>query len=46
MVVDKAQASYLSLAVEEAFASVLETLEGLDGILTVEPRRRGGCLPD
>jgi hypothetical protein len=42
VVLDKAQAAYLSLAVEEGFASVLETLEGLDGILAVEPQRRRG----
>ena len=46
VVLDRTQASYLSIAVEEGFASVLETLEGLGGIMTVEPRRRGGCLPD
>jgi hypothetical protein len=37
MVLDRAQASYLSLAVEEGFASVLEAFEGLDAIRTTEP---------
>jgi hypothetical protein len=46
VVLDPAQASYLSLAVEEGFASVLEALEGLDAILTVEPRRGRGRTPD
>jgi hypothetical protein len=46
VVLDKAQASYLSVAVEEGFASALESLEGLDAIRTIEPRRRGGLLPD
>jgi hypothetical protein len=43
---DQAQASYLSLAVEEGFALVLEALEGLDAIVTVEPRRKRGRTPD
>jgi hypothetical protein len=46
IVLDRAQAAYLSLAVEEGFASVLESLEGLDGILTIEPHRRQGRRPD
>jgi hypothetical protein len=45
-ILDRAQAAYLSLAVEEGFASLLESLEGLDGILTVEPRRTQGRRPD
>ena len=41
-VLDRAQAAYLSLAVEEGFAAVLETFEGLDAMPTTEPgdRRR------
>ena len=46
VVLDQAQASYLSLAVEEGFALVLEALEGLDAILTIEPRRGQGRIPD
>ena len=46
IVLDRAQAGYLSLAVEEGFASMLESLEGLDGIPTVEPHRRQGRRPD
>jgi hypothetical protein len=40
---DRAQAAYLSLAVEEGFACVLEAFEGIDSIVTTEPvrRRRG-----
>ena len=37
-VLDRAQATYLSLAVEEGFASILETFEGLDAIVTTDPR--------
>lgn len=40
VVLDRAQAAYLSLAVEEGFASVLETFEGLDTIVTTETRGR------
>jgi hypothetical protein len=40
VVLDRVQAAYLSVAVEEGFACVLETFEGLDGIPTVEPGRR------
>ncbi len=39
-VLDRAQAAYLSIAVEEGFASILETLEGLDGIPIAEPGDR------
>ena len=45
-VLDLAQASHLSLAVEEGFALVLEAIEGLDAILTVEPHRGRGRRPD
>ena len=44
-VLDRAQAAYLSLAVEEGFASVLETFEGLDTIVTTEPGKRRGRSP-
>lgn len=43
-VLDRAQAAYLSVAVEEGFACVLEALEGLDGIPTVAPGDRGPRL--
>lgn len=46
VVLDQAQAAYLSVAVEEGFASLLEALEGLEGILTIEPHRRQGRRPD
>ncbi len=42
-VIDKPQAAFLSVAVEEGFACILDALEGLDSIPTVEPgdpRRR------
>ena len=39
-ILNKAQAAYVSLAVEEGFACVLEAFEGLDAIPTVEPDRR------
>ena len=42
MVLDRAQAACLSLAVEEGFACVLEAFEGLDTILTTEPGTRRG----
>jgi hypothetical protein len=42
VVLDGAQAAYLSLAVEEGFACVLEAFEGLDAILTTEPGTRRG----
>ena len=45
IVLDRAQAAYLSLAVEEGFATVLETFEGLDTIVTAEPGRRRGRNP-
>jgi hypothetical protein len=44
VVLDRAQAAYLSLAVEEGFACVLETFEGLDAMPVTEPgdrKRRG-----
>jgi hypothetical protein len=37
VVLDRAQAAYLSLVVEEGFACALEAFEGLDTILTTEP---------
>jgi hypothetical protein len=37
VVLDRAQAAYLSLAIEEGFARVLEAFEGLDTIVTNEP---------
>jgi hypothetical protein len=40
-VLDRTQAAYISLAVEEGFACVLETFEGLEAIPTVEPGHRG-----
>ena len=39
-VLDKAQAAFLSIAVEEGFACFLEILEGLDAIPTIEPGSR------
>jgi hypothetical protein len=38
---DRPQAACLSLAVEEGFATVLETFERLGGIPTIEPGNRG-----
>jgi len=46
IVLDRAQAAYLSLAVEEGFAAVLETFEGLNAVLTIEPQRRQGRHSD
>lgn len=46
-VIDKPQAAFLSVAVEEGFACILDALEGLDSIPTVEPgdpRRRRRTL--
>jgi len=40
VVLDRTQAAYLSLAVEEGFACVLEAFEGLDAIVTTEPPTR------
>jgi hypothetical protein len=40
LVLDRAQAAYLSLAVEEGFACLLETFEVLDAIPTVQPGLR------
>jgi ribosomal protein S27E len=40
VVLDRAQAAYLSLAVEEGFACVLEAFEGLDTIVITEPDTR------
>jgi hypothetical protein len=37
VVLDRAQATYLSLAIEEGFACVIEAFEGLDAIVTAEP---------
>jgi hypothetical protein len=37
VLLDRAQAAYLSLAVEEGFALALEMFEGLDAMVTVEP---------
>jgi ribosomal protein S27E len=37
VLLDRAQAAYLSLAVEEGFASVIEAFEGIDAIVTAEP---------
>jgi ribosomal protein S27E len=34
---DRAQSAYLSLAVEEGFACLLEAFEGLEAIPTIEP---------
>jgi hypothetical protein len=45
VVLDRAQAAYLSLAVEEGFATVLETFEGLETIVTTEPSRKRGRNP-
>lgn len=45
VVLDRAQAAYLSLAVEEGFASVLEAFEGLDTIVTTEARGRRDLNP-
>jgi ribosomal protein S27E len=45
VVLDSAQAAYLSLAVEEGFATVLETFEGLETIVTSEPSRKRGRNP-
>jgi ribosomal protein S27E len=42
---NKAQASYLSLAVEEGFACVLQAFEALDAIPTIEPDARRGRRP-
>jgi len=39
-VIDKAQAAFLSVAVEEGFACILEALEGLDAIPTVAAAAR------
>jgi hypothetical protein len=45
--IDKPRAAFISVAVEEGFACVLDALEGLDSIPTVEPgdprRRALGC---
>jgi hypothetical protein len=40
LVLDRAQAAYLSLAVEEGFACLLEAFEGLETMPTAEPGRR------
>jgi hypothetical protein len=42
VVLDRAEAAYLSLAVEEGFACVLEAFEGLAKILITEPGTRRG----
>jgi hypothetical protein len=45
ILLDRTQAAYLSLAVEEGFACVLEMFEGLDAIETVEPDKKGRRPP-
>lgn len=40
LLLDQAQSAYLSLAVEEGFACLLEAFEGLEALPTIERSRR------